>query len=216
MLFWKDRAICNHFYMPDGGEGGDGGENKEEKVTMTKAELEAYAQKVADKRVSEGIKTNSEKLKSDYETQLKQLNDKLKGIEEKGLDEKTLYEKRQKELDDLITSTKRDKNKAKAEALFAKNNIVSDDLDSIVDSVVDIDENTTIEKANKIISAFNKIVSSQVASKYEETIKKNPAPKNDDKTAEPMTAERFAKLSYAEQYKYKEKYPEQVKGFMKK
>jgi len=212
MLFWKDRAANNYFYMADGGDGKGGGDNgKDEKVTMTKAELEAYA----DKRVTAGIKTYSDKATAEHAEQIKALNDKIKSFEEKGLDEKTLLEKRQKELDDLITTNKKVGNRAKVESLFAKNNLVSDDIDTLIDSVVDVDEKNTLDKANKVVEAFKKIVDKQVATKYEEAIKKNPAPKNDDSKPETMTKEKFAKLSYIEQLNFKSKYPEQAKQLMK-
>jgi len=194
-----------------GGGAGDG-DNKPKTITLTETELESQI----DKRVTDAIKKREATLNTEHQAIVNDLNNKLKGFEDGKLTAEQLLEQRQKEIDKQLNSIAIDRNKAKVERMFVKENIVTDDTDKIIDSLVEADETKSIEKAQNIIATMKAIVEKQIKEKYDEAVKKIPKPKTDDKDDGTMNKEKFDKMSYTEQLKFKSENPEEFKKFILK
>jgi len=171
----------------------DGGEK-----TYTEEEL----QKIADKRVSEAVKTREKKLRKELEEQIKQEREDAERRAELSAEERAEEERKQREQEI-----------AEREAKLKHKELLADTKDHLhekgipvkfADMLVGTDEDATKER----ISAFKKEWETALDEAVNERLKQKPPKQGGRKSGNKMTQEEFNKLGYRDRVKLKKQDPE--------
>ncbi len=187
---------------------------------LDNAELDSKAKAEAIKKLIGDNYVPTKKYSDDVAT-VKNENKQLKAtIKEKDTEidgyktsQLTDEQKKQKDLED-IAKTKKDlaieRSQIQAEKILSK--VVTDDkeLESLVKGISNEDIEATKKLANNLVNTITKQKEATEAKIREELINDTPKPKGGEED-KPMTKEKFFKLGYNEQVKYKIENPEGYK-----
>lgn len=180
----------------------------------SKAKAEAIKKLIGDnyvptKKYSDDV-TNVKKENKQLKEDIKTMNTEIEGYKNSQL---TDDQKKQKELDD-IANTKRDlaieRSQIQAEKILSK--VITDDkeLESLVKDISKEDVEATKLLAQNIVNTITKQKEATEAKIREELINDTPKPTGGE-VDKIMTKEKFLKLDYNEQVKFKIENPEGYK-----
>ena len=151
-----------------------------------------------------GINKENETLKSQLQSSKgsnEELQKQLDAINEANLTEQQKLEKEKAESEKYLANAKRIYNTAKAKDILAGLDVD----DTLINSLVSDDENTTISNANLLKTKLEAVKDLAIKKTREEIANLNvkPTPTNIPQESDVMTAEKFNKMSMTDQMMWK-------------
>lgn len=196
----KNKQIDIQFFAEDGGT--IGVDKPTDKPTTDKPTSKTYSESEKDTEVTKAIKTREAKLKEEFQSQIEELNGKLKSFEEKGL---TDAEKVAKQLEEAKTEKQKyleEKKRLELGVSFSKMGIEEESYIPLIDDYI---KNDFVSANKKIAEIINNRANEIAAQKYNKNLENMPTPKNTEPKA--MTKAEFDKLSYTQMLTEIEKNP---------
>lgn len=115
--------------------------------------------------------TNLEKSYKSSKGEVGNLTKQLNELNNSKLSAEELKEKLEKEQAETINSLKRELVKQKVEKIFVSSGIEETDYSGMIDSIVGLDEETSINTANNFVALLNKQVEAKAKKSLEEKLK---------------------------------------------
>lgn len=170
--------------------------------TFTQSELDAA--------ISAAIRTREESIKAKLTPEIRS---QLEAEAQMTAEQK--YKVELEKLDSERRTVKKESNRVKAERLFAAKGIAESDYASILELAVSEDEETTLERASKVIGIIEAAASAKAQSEIIKAMK-TPAVPEADKSAKIPSFDEWKSMTYDDQLKFKSDNPQLHQQFIAK
>lgn len=168
---------------------------------------------------SKGLQRELENVKAlnvTYANDNATMKTRLDEIDKNNMTEQQKIDKMLKDAEKKLRESEIILNTSKAKEILSSIGLVGDELEEVAKSIVTNSEETTIKNANNIANVYKNMREQTIKKTKEEIANINLKPNNKDKDNDDsgMDYNKFQKLTYNEQKKFKDENPEAYKNLI--